>query len=616
MASNPSSGSRRVPRHQAAQEVEAETEDEDEDDEDYNPQTDSEEPHRDPASEERAAAVDDNVLELEAAPTVVIIEDGDGGGAVSEGEEGEEEDRQEANGGGVGMDKSSLPNCPVCLEMWKSEGPHRVCCIPCGHVYGRSCLERWLRQCSKKIGKCPQCSRKFRKKEIINLYAPLIVVPNDDLEKELLSLREKNESLSLEREQLLEEIRKHKKHSLASESSERRKMACMELPSTGAICKSFFEYSDQRLQSFDRASSENMFLTGDSSCASYPCRRFVLQNEMVIDGARTLGIDASSHILIVSGKAPGVGGEHVLSKISLLAPQEIEKIQLPRDTKAIRDLCILQSGLALLASLGSKLLLFSKTNNNVVLQYDLPAPAWSCSGDNSSPYHLYAGMQNGMLLVFDVRQTAGPVQSMKGLSTHPIHTIHSVLLEDGTRKALTASSVGPCMWEIDGSGDRPSLITPMDDLDICISLAYGTPTADIIASFRPKVDLSNDTLSSQTWGSPSPPISNSGKLGSHVLFKRANGTSFCKDQVCSGYVSKLRMSKSAIICSETGPPLFAYGDESFYGVRIWHLPSFQKYTDLKPHRHPILDLRYAASSTGPGLLGCLSEEKLQLFTSF
>lgn len=30
---------------------------------------------------------------------------------------------------------------------------------------------------------CPQCNRKFKRKEIINLYAPLIVVPNDDLEK-------------------------------------------------------------------------------------------------------------------------------------------------------------------------------------------------------------------------------------------------------------------------------------------------------------------------------------------------------------------------------------------------------------------------------------------------
>lgn len=88
-------------------------------------------------------------------------------------------------------------------------------------------------------------------------------------------------------------------------------------------------------------------------------------------------------------------------QISLLVPQEIEKIQLPPNTKAIRDLRILPNRLALLASLGRKLSLFrfewlfikgfsgllwyiaqgiintdflgfSMTSNNFVLQYNLP----------------------------------------------------------------------------------------------------------------------------------------------------------------------------------------------------------------------------------------------------
>lgn len=45
-------------------------------------------------------------------------------------------------------------------------------------------------------------------------------------------------------------------------------------------------------------------------------------------------------------------------QISLLSQNEVETIQLPPNTKAIRDLTILPDGLALLASLGKKLLLF------------------------------------------------------------------------------------------------------------------------------------------------------------------------------------------------------------------------------------------------------------------
>ncbi|KAG6521216.1 hypothetical protein ZIOFF_018282 [Zingiber officinale] len=61
-----------------------------------------------------------------------------------------------------------------------------------------SCLERWLKQCGKNVGKCPQCSKKFRRKEIVNLYAPVIVVPNADLEKEVQCLKKENMSLKIE----------------------------------------------------------------------------------------------------------------------------------------------------------------------------------------------------------------------------------------------------------------------------------------------------------------------------------------------------------------------------------------------------------------------------------
>ncbi|KAL6649039.1 hypothetical protein ACP70R_013263 [Stipagrostis hirtigluma subsp. patula] len=44
--------------------------------------------------------------------------------------------------------------CSICMELCTSDGAHRVCCIPCGHVYGRLCLDKWL-----------GCSRNTRAKE-------------------------------------------------------------------------------------------------------------------------------------------------------------------------------------------------------------------------------------------------------------------------------------------------------------------------------------------------------------------------------------------------------------------------------------------------------------------
>ncbi|XP_051199320.2 uncharacterized protein [Lolium perenne] len=64
------------------------------------------------------------------------------------------------------------PTCPVCMEPWTCNGDHRICCIPCGHVYGRSCLVKWLDRCGDDTAKCPQCGEQFEDKLIINLYAP------------------------------------------------------------------------------------------------------------------------------------------------------------------------------------------------------------------------------------------------------------------------------------------------------------------------------------------------------------------------------------------------------------------------------------------------------------
>lgn len=59
-------------------------------------------------------------------------------------------------------------------------------------------------------------------------------------------------------------------------------------------------------------------------------------------------------------------------------------------------------------------------------------------------------MQNGMLLVFDMRQTLKPVESVVGLTSNPIHTMYSLLpdstLPSGVRSLLTASSGGLCQW--------------------------------------------------------------------------------------------------------------------------------------------------------------------------
>ncbi|KAJ0970159.1 hypothetical protein J5N97_023036 [Dioscorea zingiberensis] len=436
-------------------------------------------------------------------------------------------------GGGSDVASSSSAVCPVCYEPWTSEGPHRVCCILCGHVYGRSCLERWAQRCGSNNAKCPQCSRKFRQKDIINLFAPVIGIQDHNLSKELSLLREKNELLMLEN------------GSPDGGSQNQKKKACLEHTISGSAQRKLFDYSSGQWNPPAQFFSDYNIVSHNHGRDDYRHCSFVLKNEWIVDGARVLGLDAASEIAFVSEKTAGLGGEHLLSKISLLSPHEIDKIQLPPNTGAIRDLCILPGSLALIASLGKKLSLFSTGSHQVVLKYDLRfhylaqcviimVPVWSCSHDVNDPNYIYAGLQNGMLFMFDLRQTERCVASLEGLSGFPIHTIHSIVHNDNTRKVLTASSLGPCIWDLSGNEERPSLIPGMENQGVCISLACSSSTDELIASYRPKVG-GNDTSSSQSSASPSTPISGSGKVGTHVLIKRLNGTHYIRRRDGFGY---------------------------------------------------------------------------------
>eukprot|EP00752_Nemacystus_decipiens_P012701 g11253.t1 len=66
--------------------------------------------------------------------------------------------------------KSDGERCSICLDEWTSKGKHRICTLLCGHLFGKSCIERWL----KERRSCPQCGAKVGTKGS-NRVIPLFV---------------------------------------------------------------------------------------------------------------------------------------------------------------------------------------------------------------------------------------------------------------------------------------------------------------------------------------------------------------------------------------------------------------------------------------------------------
>ncbi|KAG4913430.1 hypothetical protein JHK82_054016 [Glycine max] len=143
-------------------------------------------------------------------------------------------------------------------------------------------------------------------------------------------------------------------------------------------------------------------------------------------------------------------------QMSLMSPFEMQGMLLPSGTSGVKDLYISpsHSSLALFASLGKKLSVLSPslgifTFTRIVFQ----VPAWSCSWDLNNSHYIYAGLQNGCVLVFDMCQTAGPMKSLVGLTRNPVHTVHSLSqtssLSSGVKTILSASAIDLCQWNID-----------------------------------------------------------------------------------------------------------------------------------------------------------------------
>uniref|UniRef100_A0A8R1XTU2 RING-type domain-containing protein n=1 Tax=Onchocerca volvulus TaxID=6282 RepID=A0A8R1XTU2_ONCVO len=104
-------------------------------------------------------------------------------------------------------------SCSICFEAYTISGSHRIVCLKCGHLFGQSCIERWIR--TEKAAKCPQCKAKARITDIRRLYVRAVkALDNTELEclKEANNAyKAENDSLRLENERLREKIVKEEK---------------------------------------------------------------------------------------------------------------------------------------------------------------------------------------------------------------------------------------------------------------------------------------------------------------------------------------------------------------------------------------------------------------------
>ena len=296
------------------------------------------------------------------------------------------------------------------MDAWTNSGLHRLVSLKCGHLYGESCIDRWI----KTNPKCPQCNRPSKRADIRRIYAKSIkVLDTFELDKALKSLDEERimrkkaeiamSEMRMQYQLATEECIRYKNEATNYKNLINRLKAGSSSSSSDAMMMMMSSESGINNHAANH-SSNNHHHSASSISGGYTLDKLI--NITDISGCRTVTYSSRTSAILVSQPSntaifPGFG----IKKINLFDYKLSQYI--PVHSKLIRDIAINtlnDDGIALTCGVDKCIKLVNLTNNIIVHSYETTQPIWSCTYNLDNPIYFYAGLQNGQVLLFDKRK--------------------------------------------------------------------------------------------------------------------------------------------------------------------------------------------------------------------
>ncbi|KFZ61489.1 E3 ubiquitin-protein ligase RFWD3, partial [Podiceps cristatus] len=323
-----------------------------------------------------------------------------------------------------------------------------------------------------------QCNKKAKRSDIVILYARTL--------KALDTSEQERMKSSLEKEQML-------RRQAELESAQSR----LQLQVLTDEC-SKLRKQVQELKALVAQHSVSASQQPGSSCTSLPSsqsqRKYHLEKVFVVSptgNCRVMAYCDSLSCLVVSQPSPQSTfipgcGVKMMSVANLKSSQYI-----PIHSKQIRGLAFgcRADGLLLSAALDNTLKLTSLATNTVVQTYNAGRPVWSCCWCLDDTNYVYAGLVNGSIMIYDLRDTNSHVQElvpqksrcpMVSLSYLP--RMASASLPYGG--ILAGTLEGACFWEQKaGNSYQPHHLQL--EPGGCIDIQTEISTRHCLATYRP-----------------------------------------------------------------------------------------------------------------------------------
>ncbi|XP_071423308.1 E3 ubiquitin-protein ligase RFWD3 isoform X1 [Pithys albifrons albifrons] len=377
------------------------------------------------------------------------------------------------------LDEEEGDTCSICFDQWTNAGDHRLSALRCGHLFGYTCIEKWLKG---QAGKCPQCNKKAKRSDIVVLYARTLKALDTSEQERMRSSLEKAQMLQRQAE--LESAQSRLQLQVLTDECSKLRRQVQELKALVA---------QQNVSTLQQPGSSHTCLPG-SLPSSQSQRKYHLEKVFLVSergNCRVMAYCDSMSCLVVSQPSPhypGFPGCGV-KMVSLADLKSNRYISI--HSKPIRALAFgtRSDGLLLSASLDGTLKLTSLATNTVVQTYDTGRPVWSCCWCLDDTNYVYAGLVNGSIMIYDLRNTNTHVQElvpqksrcpMVSLSYLP--RMASASLPYGG--ILAGTLEGACFWEHKaGSSYRPHHL-PLEPGG-CIGVQTEIHTRHCLATYRP-----------------------------------------------------------------------------------------------------------------------------------
>ena len=366
-----------------------------------------------------------------------------------------------------GESGESNSTCMICMEEWTIGSEHRLCCLKCGHLFGRSCIERWIKE-KGAHAKCPSCNKPAKKVDLRDIWCKAVKAHDTTELAELQKILEQERKLRKTDSAVI--FHQNLKLEMLHADLDKLKRGIIERDQKIAKLEAILDRLNQ-IRAKKLAAGCEQGADGDLECSLAENDNLAIDVDVVqpkelkgmfhfaekvesssTGGCKSFALCPTSSIILVAQPAPP-GAPNVFGGFGLrkyFAQDTNLREFIPLHSKIITSIQLKPVGDLILTSSQDRRVRLTSISNNICVQsyncnYEPTCVAWSAHRDQQ----FYVGSGNCYVSLYDLRNTSECIyQTNRRIANTRLMSIASTAGQDCLNGLLVNDSKGSQFLEV------------------------------------------------------------------------------------------------------------------------------------------------------------------------